>query len=585
MKSVTVRRIAATLALSAAFSAGWAQDKPEVKPDAKPDQATDAKPAPTTDAKPAAGEKQDQDTADKQDQSAEEPAPVNLKDAWTAAYYGWGIGGNRQKLHQYATPANGFALANLSLISYADAKSPFVHWTFKGAPGEDFVSQGTFIGDRGKAFVHAQIDRYGFSDPTVIPTPASVDHGAKVDATYPLYRDLSLFASFRSRESERNFEAPRPNFNSLTKQYAVGVQGKALDGFASFTFDGTTFNDRTGLQPDWTRNRFQVKYDRDLTRTLSLGGSYVRTNIIQSGAPDGRVESYGIDADVDLGRDRGLFFTLRREDFHLPLIQDAFVEKRLETSLRYVGMVGRQRMNLAYSHREQRVLNADHTYEDVPTWSMMNAGMNGRLSSDVRYSATLRWEHFNKGGAVSLDDPFSLYWDDKARAQFRFNGGTDRTPWYATETFTLSKNNTREDMIRSYNALVGASTSLNARTTAFVEASHEVATVQGVNDPSGVSLDQFFPNGTTLVFGVNRDLPNGGALTVNFNQTFTDYVNPLLLPGGNIKSTQLTAQYSQKVGKDGSFGLSLAPWNYTDQLYGQYGYRAAVLGVTFTNKF
>lgn len=575
MKSRQIKRIAAILALSAAFSAVWAQDKPDAPaaPDAKQDAKQDAKP--------------DAKAPEKADAKADEQEPIieGPQNNVTFGLYGWAIGRNSQRLHQYATPSGGLSIDELSLFSFAEGQKPYLNFIFRGNPDADFALQTMAIFNEGKGYFKGGINKFSYEDPTVIPTPASIDDVSTAELSYALTPDLGLFATFKSRAANHWFEAPFPHFDTLTNTYSIGAEGKVLQGQAGVAFVGTTFNDHNNVQPDWTRNQYQAHYGRDITTKLAAEGTYSRTNILQSGLDTAKIDVYALDADFDVSPTSSLFLNVRREDFDLPNVQNAVLQKRLDTTLRLQGVNSKQRYELGFRHREEQLLNADHSNVDVPAWNKLNARLSGALNDLVHYSFNANWERFNKGGVIDSSDAFGFYWDDKLFAQARLDGGKNKLSWYAAETYRMKKNVTNEVQIRSYDSLFGGTYSCSPKTTAFFEFTYEDAIAQGATDPTGVSLSDFFPTTATIALGLDHQLPNNATFNINLNHNLTTYVNPLLLPDGNIGSTQITMQYKKQLNKVSSMSLLFAPLNYTDKVYSQYGYSAKVFGVTYSNKF
>jgi hypothetical protein len=558
MKSRRVGQIAAALTLTTALA--WSQQA------APPPAKTDA---------PA-------------DEETKTAAPA--VDELSLGVYGWNFVGNRQRLLQYAMPANGVTVNAFRLLTPAVKNEPYLRITASGAPAQDFVIQGLSIFDKGRGSIYTSNDRFGFSNTTPIPVSGNQDHETRNDLTFMLTPDLALMATYRSRGRDLSFEPPISGQSYRTANYAVGVEGKMLSGEAALSFDGETFNDETGAQPDWTRNRYQVHYGGQLSTDLALEGSASTTEIDQSGAPDGRINVYTADANLDISPTSSLFFELENEGFSLPAIQNAYVQRRTEGSIRYEGRFAKQRLGLGIEHKEESVLNAAHTYVDIPTWNDVDGRLSGRLSNTADYAFTFNWERFNKGAQLDPtdaddDDPLALYWNDRVQSQFRLEGDSDRFQWYASESFSLQRNDSTDVQLRSYDSLVGASFNYKVANTAFVEVSHQVYAAQGDQNLAGLSLNQFFPAGTSISCGLTRQLSPKASLSLSLNHTFTDYVNPMELPGGNVRSTQFTVQYAQQIGKDCSLSAILSPWTYQDAYSYLAGYHATLFGLTFTKKF
>lgn len=571
MRATKIKRILASLALSASFSCVLAQNQAAVKPEAKAqaDKKQQAKPQ----AKPAA----------KEEAKAEEETSSSMNHL-TLGVLGWKVGGNKQRFDQYASPINGLAVEDLSLYSQAEGENPWSHGMFRGN-AQEYVGAGSFAFDHGKAWAGGFADRFNYNDPTVMPTNPSEDHRGQVETWYKLRPDLGIFASYRAIARDRQFEPPLPNYDYGTHRYAVGLQGTVLTGNGGVSYDGNTFNDHTGAQSDWTRNRIQAFWGRDFTSRIAAEGNYSRVNISQSGFADSKVEAYGADLSFDVTPTSTLFFNFRQQNINLPNVQNAYVQRRVNSSARLEGKLGRERLELGFRHTEEKRLDVDDAFVDIPIWNTWDLRLSGKLLKNSRYVAKLNWEHFNKGTINDLTDPLSLYWDDRIRAQARVDGGGDRYTWYASQGFGLNRNATRDVLIRSFNSTIGGAYSVAPTSTALLELSSDSYFVQGASDPNGLSLSQFFPNDISIMAGFEKTLTPRSTVLVNVNHTFTNYENPMLLPSGNTRTTQLTAQYRRQLAKDSSFGLTLAPWAWQDKLHDQYSYRATLFGVNYSKKF
>jgi len=557
LKTRKIFRYTASLALMSVASIVFAQDQP---------------------AKPAAPEK----APAAADKSQDEAPVVEPQSELSVGILWWNLNGNWSAVKRYATPPSGLYLKDLSILSTSDPSTPFLRLALRGVPDTDFIADGVLAFEGGRGVIRARTARANYTDISPTTIPASSDHDAKIETTYALTPDLGLFMSYKSRAKDRSFEAPLPGIDSISNRYHVGVEAKTATGEGGVSFTGSTFNDHYGYQLDWTRNQVEAHYDSKLSDKLNVGGAYSHTKVKQIGYSDGTMSVFGVNAAFDLNEKSTLYFDYKREDFSFPIILNAYVQKRLTTGLGLSTNLHGHRLSLNYSHREDEHLDDGQALVEVPSWNSVNGRLTGKLSN-WRYALSGSWEHFSKGG-VTLDDPFSLFWDDRLQAQFRLFGGNEKFDWYASEGFHLNINSTRGTEIRSHELLFGGSAPIKKDTMAFFEVLNQSYVVQGQQDLGGYSLDEFFPTTTSIVAGLTKPLKSG-TLDLTVNHTFTSYTNPLLLPWGNTRNTMFTARYQKRIAKDENLELSVSPWNFTDQLYAINGYRATVFGVSYGKKF
>ena len=579
-------RMAAALTFSTTIA--WSQTPPP--PAAPAPQSTPPASQPSGGAAPAPAAAPTATPADEPQPPGNDESTLPDPDAFSFGVYGWQLGGNLHQLRQYATPAGGLEINDFRYLSPAKGDNPFFRITGSGGGEQDYVVQGLSIFDSGRLALYTSNNRFGFSNTTPMFIPGNLDESTRNDLTFMITPDLALIATYRSRERDLNYGAPIAGQCYHTANYGVGLEGKALSGEAGLSFDGQTFVDDTGAQPDWTRNRYQVHYGGDLTSYLSMEGSVATTLIDQSGNADGRVTVYNANANLDVSPTSSLFFDLQDQEFSLPTVQNAYVQKRVEGSVRYEGRFAKQRLGLGFEHKEEAILNAAHSYVDIAAWNDFNGRLSGRLSNASDYAFTFNWQRFNKGFQfdpedLNNDDPLALYWSDQLQSQFRLEGEAAWLQWYASESFSLQKNVSTDVQLRSYDTLIGASFNYKQANTIFVEGSHQVYAAQGDQDLAGLSLNQFFPAGTSLCVGFTRQISPKSSASATLNHTFTDYVNPMMLPGGNVNSTQLTLQFTQQVGRDTSLSAIFAPWTYTDAYSLQAGYHATLFGLSLSTKF
>lgn len=518
----------------------------------------------------------------------EEPEPPPIRwNRFSLGYSHWNIRGHEQKLRQYASPSRDFDLRELRYTYPGNGIVPYGRIVMKGIPDNDNVQEGQLIFANGRANLSFAFDSHEFYDATPIPTPASYERNANATLLYAITPDIGVWLAYRNRTKDLTFEPPTANTSTITRTLAAGIEGNVLGGHAGATFTERRFTDRTGVLPTTFHRRLDLFYGRQLLPTLNLEAVFSNTRIQQRGFRDSNVRSWALDSDWDIGPDTLLSATFRREDLSLPNTENAYVRKRFAYGARLFHRFARgMSAQIGYEHREAERVRGDQTFVDVPKWNLFDARLTGRFgSTDLRYSLRGSWEHLDRSALMVTDDPRALYWDDRLRFTAKLTYGGERLNAYASYQYRFDQNTPRDVEITSQSLTIGGSYTFSDRTSAFLEFAGETYRASGVRSETGYDLDWFFPSSTSVGLGLTHAFDPATSLSIGLTYFVTDNDNPLGLPGGNIRNTELTATFRRQIDDSNALELVVAPWTYRDRLSDQMGYRSTMFGIQWTYRF
>lgn len=535
----------------------------------------------------AAGAVLGQDQPETKPESEEPEAPPIYWNSFSIGYGNWDVSRNRGKLFQYAHPRQGFDLREFRGLMPGDGvRSPWGKLTLHGTWESDNVQRGTLVFGNARAKLDFGFDRHEFYDPTPLPVDVSHERNADIRATYRPADHWGLFAVYQDKTQEKLYAAPKSRTATVARRVAVGFEGDLGPGHGGVTYSETKFHDRAALQPGATQRRIDAYYGWQASAQLNLEGVFSNVRIQQRGLQDSNVRSWGIHADWDFSPMTSLAFDFRRQDLSMPNVENAYVRKRWTTGLRLDHRFSsKANLQLGFEHRETERVRADQTFVDVPKWNTWNGRLSGRLNDSLRYSVRGKWEHLQRAPVMVGIDPRSLYWDDRVQLDARLEYLRDRFNAYAGYGYRFLQNSPRNVEVTSNHLTVGAGYVFTDRTQGYVEIANDSYRSSGVRDGDGYDLDWFFPSQTTYALGLSHQFTPATSLSVALSHSVTSNDNPLLLPGGNYRHTELTATVRHRLNDQNSLELVVAPWTFRDRVNDAYGYRATMIGLNWSMKF
>lgn len=492
---------------------------------------------------------------------------------------------NPNRFRQYGVPVRGLFIRELELIQPVSEKNPYARFRL-GALSDDNVAlaaDGIFL--NGRLALHVGQRRWEYSDPTPILIPRSESNILEASANYQAGRNVSVFGYASERRREQNFEPPKDGRVERVRNVVGSVTAKTQGGFLNVAIADHRMFSRDGSQPDAIRHRLEGTYERQFGPNLNVGGYYQWQQTEQRNRRNSTIKVFGLEGGWDIGSDTTLYFNLRNQRNESPIVENAFVRERFDTSLRLVHQLSNGSLQVGYRHREVERLREDQNYTDVPTWDKGEIRFGGRFGSGVRYGLKGSWEHLSKGAAIIGTDTRRLFWDDRVRGQAKLDYAGDRYALYGMYNYRFDQNSERDVEILNHQMTLGGSYQFSESASGFLELVSDTYRASGVVDETNVSLDEFFPSSVVLSGGFHWTLKNDSQAGLAFVRYFTRNANPYVLPEGNIRGTQVTATYTRTLSPSSSFSLALAPWSFRDKNYDQLGYRSTIFSVSYATRF
>ncbi len=502
-----------------------------------------------------------------------------------AGFADWsGLSGNRHRLNQYATVPMGFVLRDFGMVSPSNERGSSFRFGVRGVADGDIAGEAELVFG-GRIFARLQGIENRSYDPTPIPIEESRNRALQGSLTYAVTPSLSAFVQVDERRQNRYYEPPKEEILDRTRQTLAGISGTLFGGDAALTYSNYRYLDRTGENPNSTRRSLNASYGVQVSPNFSLSGSYSRTNIEQNFFFDSQATRWGLEGLMEIADDTTVSFYARNESFELPNAENNFVRKRMDAGVSFRNRQPNGTFQFGIRHKESERFRDDFEFVDVPSFDRIEAKWSSKLPGDLRYAMKGSWDHANNPPRPIGGDERQLIFDERIRGQFKLDGGNENFSGYGVYDFSYDQNGPRAVNVYGHTLTLGGNWLANEATSAYLEMIAETYSVSHGFEETGIRLDQFFPSGISLAGGATWTLGPTSSLTLGVSHFFARNENPLLLDGGNIRSTQLTLHYLKQLKEDRRFEVTVAPWSYTDRLVSQMGYRATVVSVSFATKF
>lgn len=508
---------------------------------------------------------------DPPEQEQQEPPPERPK----LNELSFGLTGYRTyfALNQYGTPAMGLSLHNLRLFSPWSDSSQFARLLVRGTPGQDNLQSLFLQADFGNTAVRFDRSEFGHYVLDWQQRPKSSEKATAVTVDQTIAPGVGGFASYRSEKRDVHYPAPSAADLTTTQTIAAGVGGQVLGGSARLAVSERRVSTETGLQPTTLSRTYSASFDRDLSPTLSLGGTAAFSRIEQAGLPGSNVTSYGLNSIWEIGPETMAMFQFSTQDVDLNVVQNSYVRKRISASTRLVHRIPGWSLQLGYRHLESERVRTDQSFVDVPETDTVDFRASGRLGGA---RATLRgsWESVGTSAVMQTDDPRQLYWDGKGMLQARLEAGNETFAGYGVYTYRYRKNEDRDVEVDWHNVALGGSYVFDWTLSGFAEVSFDAFKAQGLAE-TGQTLDFYFPDSWNLAMGVDwsRDPRLVASASLNFFES------------GDVRGTQLTLSARTALSPDSELELLVAPWARDDRLLDQTSFKTTFVSARYTVRF
>lgn len=553
MIKLSLKALTFTTALAIVVGPCWAQDPP------KPDEAP----------------------------KEQEEQAVAPKWNWIEVGYGsFGPSGNRHKFQQYSLHPNGPILRDFQFLHGATETQPYF-WKINasGSFNEIGFLNGQAIAANGRLNAKFHADDIAFYDPSPIPMPKSRRKHEGASVSYLVSHNTQVFAQVSDKRRVYEFEPPKDARNDRTREMALGFGTAVAGGNASVAYTNHRYYDRTFAQPHSERSALASTFDYSWSDKGWLRASGLWSTIEQDGMRDSKFRQFGVAAGFGIGEGTSLRVAASQEDITLPDVENAYVRQRFDTSARLNHQFSNGSLQVGYRHREAERLRNDHSFVDVPKWDRVDGRISYRLNEQDRFTAKVWWEGLSKAATVVGLDGRSLFWDDRVRAQVRYERGSENFSGYAAYDFRYDQNAERNAEVFGHHIALGGSWNLPNGISCYAELANEFFTAKGVIDETNISLDDYFPSVISLAAGASWALDPKSTFSASINAYTTHNDNPLLVRDGNVRGIQLAASYLRQFSDSQSIEVSLAPWSYRDKVDPTMDYKSTSILVTFRTKF
>ncbi|KXK14373.1 MAG: hypothetical protein QY327_04345 [Fimbriimonadaceae bacterium] len=514
----------------------------------------------------------------------EEPPPKLSKFELKLGYRYWALRGNEHKYRQYATPVEGLYFDRVEFAPFWGESGENGSFLFRGSIDEDYVGSTRVTLLNGSSTLGANFQFHRFFDATPTVIESSSRNVRKAYLHQELGAKVGITASTRTDFERKNFEAPQDPLNQRTTTNEVALKGEVLGGFASASYTQWRYWDRLEALPDVDVRHWQGAYTRDLSPNLIFDGAVGRTEIRQQGGARADVENWSLAGQWSLSDTTRLGFGFRRQTHDLPQVQSTFVRERNESFARLDTRIGAWKVSAAYRRVESERVRDDHSFVDVPIWNTVDARISGRICDGWRLSLRGQRQSLQGRPAMTTSDPRSLYFDDRTLLQAKIDGGSETLFGYAAWTRRENELDARSVNVRSDQLSFGATWLYGDRLEVFGEHNLEVQRARSeVAGPDALGL--FFPDSRATTFGVNWIVDDQTNLSASYTFLATDNDNPLSLRDGNYVGDYLSLSLLRRMPNGDEFGLSFAPWRYSDKIVSQMAFDTLAVGLTYSRRF
>ena len=517
--------------------------------------------------------------ADKKDTEKEVFSFPTLDLGWSS----YGLGGLSHKYLQYATPPDGLFVSDFRYLTTDPLERDYGFVGFRGVPEQDSVLQAFYDRDYGRTVFEGIMTRSDFFG----DTPVAID-GSRREIQEGMLRQKvgSFYVSYRynNDQQDENFQPAQDPLHQRTRFWDLSGDGTFRGAQMGLGFSDTRFFDYTGLIPYSETERWDAHFARQFTGNLAIDGTYSQAQVSQPGLPGTNIESVNLGGDWDFGPSTFLVFNYQQQWLDLPAVQNAYDRRRIAGSAQLIENIDGWSMRLKYGHRDAERVEADHTFVDVPNWDSVEALAEKRIAQGLRVTVKGSYEHMSGNPVMDTQDPALLYWRNRSTAQMKLDRADDKSTEYASVSFKSLQNVQRDFELNTTDYLLGGTYEVGPYVEAFAEYSLEINQTGGgpVDSPS---YSSFFPNGRVVTGGFSWSVRPSTSVTASFTGFSTANDNPLFLQDGNIAGEFLSISLKHRTKSGDEYGLTFAPWRYSDAVVSQMDYSANLFMLTASVKF
>nr|BAL54302.1 hypothetical protein HGMM_F14E02C19 [uncultured prokaryote] len=462
------------------------------------------------------------------------PKPVSIDLGWSW----WNVDGNLAKFRQYATPPNSRFIRELRYISPFWRTGDNLRLQLWSPTEDDYRLESNLSFGFGTTRIEAWTTRNRFITPVPEVLPTSERSVTESFFKQSLTPDFAVFVRYRQDGQNHYLETPRTPLLQNTRYWDAVAEGKLGNGQLSIGYTDWRYFDRTNTFPDTSMERWHARYLWEVNPALAVEGTFARMDLRQQNRPASKMETLNLAGDIALSAATELALSFRQDKIALPVVQNAYVQERRNTSALLIHRWNRWSLQVGVREREAERVRADHSFVDVPRWWTVEGRLWGRLSKQLRLTVRGWDERLNDPPAMLTADPRSLYWDNRRFAQVKLDGGTALFNGYITYTYRRWSNGARAVALNLNGITLGGTWTPRDDLSLFAEYSSEAWTARSeVTQPP--TLDQFVPNSRVSTVGFNWSINSRATISASYTSFVTDNDNPLLLRDGNTEDGSL----------------------------------------------
>jgi hypothetical protein len=511
--------------------------------------------------------------------------PIRIDTDITGGWSSWGLSGNGNKFRQYATAPRGIFLGSLNLGLTDDLRND-ARFVLKAPGQDDYRLSGLIRLNAGTTRIMATDFRNRFldSDPAI-----SQVSERRVSEGFLWQKLTPNFAiSFRTRQDKQNQTVSEPSetLNQDTRTWNASARGSLWhNGFVDLSYTDTHYTDHTAVLRDTTTQSFSAGVLQQVGDSFALTGAIARSYFRQPGVATDEVDEWNLGGKLLLGEDTSLFLDYRNERLAMPSVLQSYDRSHQQARVRLVRRLGNGwSAQAGYNQLALERLSDDHNFVNVPRLHTVDVQFGGPLSRSAQMTATVSREFMQGGAQMQTPDPRGLYWTSRWDAQIKLSAHNALASTYAVFDWHQNRNSERDVTVRRQGLVIGAEWDLKPELACYAEISTDQWTGH-TSDPLSPDLNSFFPDATTLTLGANWTIDKRTWATGNYSFFNVQNVNPLGLRDGLVWSSMFTGTLHYKASKNCEFGLTIAPWQYTDTLIQSGSFSTGLVRLTAKAKF
>lgn len=510
---------------------------------------------------------------------------VKINTDVTGGWSSWGLSGNPNRFREYATPPSGFFLGNLTL-GLSDERRNDARFVLKAPGQDDYRLAGLVRLNAGMTRAMATDFRNRFFDPDPAITAGSERRVSEAFVAQKVNENFAISLRTRIDKQNQTLSDPADTLNQTTRTSNAAARGTLWhNGFVDLSFTDTSYTDNTAVLRDTKTQNVSAGVMQQIGDSLALSGTFARSTIRQTGSPTDKVDEWGLSGRLLLGEDTNLLVDYRNERIEVPSILQAYDRSRQQARARLVRRLGNGwSAQLGYNQLALERVTDDHVSVDVPRLHTIDLQFGGPLSRSARITTHVSRELMQGSAEMQTPDPRGLFWTSRWDAQVKLSAHNAIANTYAVFDWHQNRNSQRDVTVRRQGFVVGAEWSQRPELECYVELSTDQWTGH-TSDPLSPDLDSYFPDATTLTLGTNWTINSKAWATGNYSFFNVQNNDPLSPRNSSVWSSLFTGTLHYRAGKNLEFGLTLAPWQFSDMSFTHGGYGTGLVRLTAKAKF